>query len=33
VVDRIEGVKTGRKGMYDDVPMEEVRIERATEVA
>jgi peptidyl-prolyl cis-trans isomerase B (cyclophilin B) len=33
VVDRIEGVKTGRKGMHDDVPLEEVRIERASEVA
>jgi peptidyl-prolyl cis-trans isomerase B (cyclophilin B) len=33
VVDRIEGVKTGRKGFHDDVPLEDVRIERATEVA
>ena len=32
VVDRIEGVATGRKGMHDDVPVEDVRIERATEV-
>ncbi|MCW5637045.1 MAG: peptidyl-prolyl cis-trans isomerase [Rubrivivax sp.] len=32
VVDRIEGVKTGRKGFHDDVPLEDVRIERATEV-
>jgi peptidyl-prolyl cis-trans isomerase B (cyclophilin B) len=33
VVDKIEGVKTGRKGFHDDVPLEDVRIERATEVA
>jgi peptidyl-prolyl cis-trans isomerase B (cyclophilin B) len=33
VVDRIEGVATGRKGFHDDVPLEDVRIERATEVA
>ena len=33
VVDRIEAVKTGRKGFHDDVPLEDVRIERATEVA
>ena len=32
VVDRIEAVKTGRKGSFDDVPLEEVRIERVTEV-
>jgi peptidyl-prolyl cis-trans isomerase B (cyclophilin B) len=32
VVDVIEKVKTGRKGMHDDVPLEDVRIERATEV-
>lgn len=32
VVDRIEAVRTGRKGSHDDVPLEEVRIERATEV-
>ena len=32
VVDRIEGVSTGRKGMHDDVPLEDVRIERAVEV-
>jgi peptidyl-prolyl cis-trans isomerase B (cyclophilin B) len=30
VVDAIEGVKTGRKGFHDDVPLEDVRIERAT---
>ena len=33
VVDRIEAVRTGRKGYHDDVPLEDVRIERATEVA
>ena len=33
VVERIEAVKTGRKGGHDDVPLEDVRIERATEVA
>ena len=32
VVDRIESVRTGRKGMHDDVPLEDVRIERAVEV-
>ena len=32
VVDRIESVRTGRKGMHDDVPLEDVRIERVTEV-
>jgi peptidyl-prolyl cis-trans isomerase B (cyclophilin B) len=32
VVDRIEGVKTGRKGMHDDVPLEAVTIDRAVEV-
>ena len=32
VVDKIEGVKTGRKGFHDDVPLEDVRIERVTEV-
>ncbi len=30
VVDRIEAVRTGRKGSHDDVPLEDVRIERAT---
>jgi peptidyl-prolyl cis-trans isomerase B (cyclophilin B) len=30
VVDRIEGVKTGRKGFHDDVPLEDVVIQRAT---
>ena len=32
VVDRIEGVKTGRKGFHDDVPLEDVVIQRATVV-
>ncbi len=30
VVDAIEGVKTGRKGFHDDVPLEDVVITRAT---
>jgi len=30
VVDRIEATRTGRKGFHDDVPLEDVRIERAT---
>jgi peptidyl-prolyl cis-trans isomerase B (cyclophilin B) len=29
VVDKIKGVKTGRKGMHQDVPLEDVIIERA----
>jgi peptidyl-prolyl cis-trans isomerase B (cyclophilin B) len=29
VVDKIKAVKTGRKGFHDDVPMEDVVIERA----
>jgi peptidyl-prolyl cis-trans isomerase B (cyclophilin B) len=29
VVDRIRKVKTGRRGMHQDVPMEDVIIERA----
>ena len=29
VVDAIEGVKTGRKGFHDDVPNEDVVIEKA----
>jgi peptidyl-prolyl cis-trans isomerase B (cyclophilin B) len=33
IVDAIEKVRTGRKGFHDDVPVEDVRIERATEVA
>ena len=32
VVDAIEKVRTGRKGFHDDVPLEDVRIERVTEV-
>jgi len=30
VVDAIERVRTGRKGFHDDVPLEDVRIERVT---
>jgi peptidyl-prolyl cis-trans isomerase B (cyclophilin B) len=30
VVDAIEGVRTGRKGFHDDVPLEDVLILRAT---
>jgi peptidyl-prolyl cis-trans isomerase B (cyclophilin B) len=33
VVDAIEKVATGRKGFHDDVPVEDVRIERVTEIA
>ena len=33
VVDAIESVKTGRKGMHDDVPLEDVLITKATVVA
>jgi cyclophilin family peptidyl-prolyl cis-trans isomerase len=33
VIDAIAGVKTGRKGMHDDVPVEAVVIETATKVA
>jgi len=33
VLDKIENVRTGRKGMHDDVPLEDVLIERATEVS
>jgi len=33
VIDSIESVRTGRKGMHDDVPLEDVRIERAIEVS
>jgi peptidyl-prolyl cis-trans isomerase B (cyclophilin B) len=29
IVDRIKGVKTGRRGMHQDVPLEDVLIERA----
>ena len=32
VVDAIEGVRTGRKGMHDDVPLEDVTIISAHEV-
>ena len=33
VVDRIESVATGRKGFHDDVPLEDVLIESAVEIA
>jgi len=33
VLDKIENVRTGRKGMHEDVPLEDVRIERAVEVS
>ncbi len=33
VVDAIEKVRTGRKGFHDDVPVEDVRIDRVVEVA
>jgi len=33
VVDAIEKVRTGRKGSHDDVPLDDVSIVRATEVA
>jgi len=33
IVDAIEKVKTGRKGFHDDVPVDDVLIERVTEVA
>ena len=32
VVDKIKAVKTGRKGMHDDVPVEDVIIEKAVAV-
>ena len=32
VVDAIEGVRTGRKGFHDDVPLEDVVIESAAEI-
>jgi peptidyl-prolyl cis-trans isomerase B (cyclophilin B) len=32
VVDKIEGVTTGRKGMHDDVPLKDVLILKAVEV-
>ena len=33
VVDKIERVKTGRKGFHDDVPLEDVVIEKAVVIA
>jgi peptidyl-prolyl cis-trans isomerase B (cyclophilin B) len=33
VVDKIEGVATGRKGMHDDVPLQDVMILKAVEVS
>ncbi|MFM7849495.1 MAG: peptidylprolyl isomerase [Rubrivivax sp.] len=33
VVDRIEAVKTGRRGFHDDVPVEQVTIDKAVELA
>jgi len=33
IVDRIAGVPTGRKGMHDDVPVDDVLIERAVEIS
>ncbi len=33
VVDTIEKVRTGRKGFHDDVPLEDVRIEKAVEIS
>ncbi len=33
VVDAIERVRTGRKGFHDDVPLDDVRIERVTLLA
>ncbi|MBB3637983.1 MULTISPECIES: peptidylprolyl isomerase [Variovorax] len=33
VVDKIKGVKTGRKGFHDDVPLEDVVIEKAVVTA
>ena len=32
VVDKIKGVKTGRSGFHDDVPLDDVVIEKAVEV-
>lgn len=32
IVDAIEKVRTGRKGFHDDVPLEDVLIERVTEI-
>jgi peptidyl-prolyl cis-trans isomerase B (cyclophilin B) len=33
VVDKIKAVKTGRKGFHDDVPLEDVVIEKAVVIA
>ena len=33
VVDKIKAVKTGRKGFHDDVPVEDVVIEKAVALA
>jgi peptidyl-prolyl cis-trans isomerase B (cyclophilin B) len=33
VVDQIKAVKTGRKGFHDDVPVEDVIIEKAVALA
>ncbi|HYP71256.1 MAG TPA: peptidylprolyl isomerase, partial [Variovorax sp.] len=33
VVDKIERTKTGRKGFHDDVPLEDVVIEKAVVIA
>ena len=33
VIDQISGVKTGRKGFHDDVPVEDVKIVKAEEVS
>jgi peptidyl-prolyl cis-trans isomerase B (cyclophilin B) len=32
VIDKIEAMRTGRKGFHDDVPLDDVMIERAVEV-
>jgi peptidyl-prolyl cis-trans isomerase B (cyclophilin B) len=32
VVDKIKGVKTGRRGFHDDVPLDDIVIEKAVEV-
>ncbi len=33
VVDAIEKMRTGRKGFHDDVPLEDVRIDKAVEIS
>ena len=33
VVDALRSVKTGRKGMHDDVPLDDVVLEKAVELA